>query len=382
MLPLESVLAALEAAGVHIDRAALGAKASDLRKPITIPCGGKLGSTQRARLTRAGREIVHAIAAAVNPDGKGTAEMIAAALMPQPPLEARQRAAADKVAAANIVASYLDAKKRSLSKQEQRQRLSALVPRTGRQGYTRPMLNKEFGLKLTKYEWGCVRLHALAFGNAATAEADAPKPAGLSEVKLKDAIEFIYSPDNMQQVAFGSMDITLSSGETMHVPATMRVHCRQKIYEDYANARRDPQGKVWFGEKGAPGSFRYHGLGRTKFLEAASLAAKGDLKQLGALDGISEFCGRMQFAQLRNIARELATLCPIACGGAMLGAVLKRIDAVEVHIKRDLKAHLSHQDASDCAWHCANHAQAAKAGPSRGRSLCFSCTSACWPATY
>jgi len=128
----------------------------------------------------------------------------------------------------------------------------------------------------------------------------------------------------MQQVAFGSMDIKLSTGET----------------------------------KSVPGSFRYSGLGRTKFLEAASLAAKGDLKQLGALDAVSEFCGRMQFEQLREIARELATLCPSACGGSMLDAVLKRIDAVEVHIKRDLKAHLSHEDASACAWHCANHAHA------------------------
>ena len=72
----------------------------------------------------------------------------------------------------------------------------------------------------------------------------------------------------------------------------------------------------------------YTGVGRTKFLEAALMAAnyKGNLKQLGALDGIAEFSGRMQFAQLRTITTELATLCPSACGGAIQAAVLERID--------------------------------------------------------
>jgi len=105
VVAIETVLAALEAAGVPIDRSGLG-NPTALRKPITLPCGGKPGSTQRARLTRSGKEIVRAVAAAINTDGPRTAEMIAAALMPQPPLEERQRTAADKSVAANIVASY------------------------------------------------------------------------------------------------------------------------------------------------------------------------------------------------------------------------------------------------------------------------------------
>ena len=260
---------------------------------------------------------------------------------------------------ANVVASYLSAKRRGLSKQEQRQRLSVLVPSEGRQGYTRNMLNAEYpALKLTPSEWRGARFHAAAFGSAGTAEADAPRPGGVNRAKMQDAISFIYSPDNMQQVAFGSKDITLSTGEVFEVPATMRTICREKLFDDYATARKDPQGKVWFGEANAQGSFRYNGLGRTTFLEAATHAAKGDLKQLGALDVVSEACGRQQFAQRRTIATTLATLCPSACGGAMLEAVLKRINAVEIHIKRDLKAHLSHADAADCAWHCGNHCHA------------------------
>ena len=42
----------------------------------------------------------------------------------------------------------------------------------------------------------------------------------------------------------------------------------------------------------------------------------------------------------------------------MESKTLTRIDEVEIHIKRDLKAHLCHPDAADCAWHCPNHMHA------------------------
>ena len=59
------------------------------------------------------------------------------------------------------------------------------------QGYTRELLNSQHNLSLTKYEWRCVRLHALTFGNAGTAEADAPKPQRIRDrSKMQDAISF------------------------------------------------------------------------------------------------------------------------------------------------------------------------------------------------
>ena len=188
----------------------------------------------------------------------------------------------------------------------------------------------------------------------------------MKSAPLKDAIAFLYSPDNMQQVAFGTMSIRLSNGDVMEVPATMRTKAREQIFMDYAEARRNPRGKTWFGPKHKQGSFRYDGLGRTKFLEAAVLAAKGDLKQLGALDAVSEFCGRMQFEVLRKIVRELAALCPSDCS-SFEKPILDRIDAVEVHVKRQLKAHLGHADAAKCAWHCANHAHADASGADKSR---------------
>ena len=141
--------------------------------------------------------------------------------------------------------------------------------------------SREHGRSLSRgaprrYEWRAVRLHALAFGNGGTADADHPKPSGMKPELLQETIAFIYSPDNMQQVAFGSMDIKLSDGTVKEVPATMRTICKEAIFKDYASKRRDPQGARWFGEKGEPGSFRYNGLGRTKFLEAAELLRDED----------------------------------------------------------------------------------------------------------
>jgi hypothetical protein len=45
-----------------------------------------------------------------------------------------------------------------------------------------------------------VRLHALTWGAAGTAEPDRAKPAGISIEKLKDAVAFLYRDGNMQQV--------------------------------------------------------------------------------------------------------------------------------------------------------------------------------------
>ena len=149
LLSLEDVLGALEGAGVPIDRSALPSK-WQLQQLITLPQGGAKGSTQRARLAKTGAAMVRGIAAAVNPDGAGTSQLIAEALAPVAPLEERQRLAADRKVPEAIVASYREAKAKGLSKQEQRQRLSALVPMKGRQGYTRPMLNRVHGLNLSR----------------------------------------------------------------------------------------------------------------------------------------------------------------------------------------------------------------------------------------
>ena len=357
-MPIEDVLRLLERTGVPVDRSGLPGP-SQLSRPILQPCGGAVHSSQRAWLRDAGAQIMRGIAGALNPDAAGTAQLIAREILPQPPLEQRKLESAKSTVVANLVASVIDARKRKLPKAEFYQRLSALAPVRRREGFERPQLNRAYPqLEITVREWSRARLHAVMHGVAGTAPEDVPAPVGVKPELLREAIEFIYSSDNMQQVAYGSMNIELSDGTTLEVPATMRTNCREKLFEDYARARRDPQGKQWYGEANAPGSFRFNGLGRSTFLKAASESAKGDLKQLGALDVVSEANGRQQFVALRSMASELNALCPTACTQSMLEAVRVRIEAVEVHVKRDLKAHLSADGASDCAWHCANHAHA------------------------
>ena len=117
---------------------------------IRLPLGGASGSTQRATLREGGAAIVRGIASSLNPDGSGTASLIAAALVPPPPLETRQRVAADRAVTESLVRSYLDAVKRKLPKREQRQRLSALVPTIGQHGYTLPMLKRELNINISR----------------------------------------------------------------------------------------------------------------------------------------------------------------------------------------------------------------------------------------
>ena len=145
---LLDIAAALEEAGVAVDFKGMTNKR--LGSVIRLPLGGASGSTQRATLREGGAAIVRGIASSLNPDGSGTASLIAAALVPPPPLETRQRVAADRAVTESLVRSYLDAVKRKLPKREQRQRLSALVPTIGQHGYTLPMLKRELNINISR----------------------------------------------------------------------------------------------------------------------------------------------------------------------------------------------------------------------------------------
>ena len=176
------------------------------------------------------------------------------------------------------------------------------------------------------------------------------------------------------QVAFGEKQIKLASGENLRVPATLRTKCKGLLFRQYATERKAANGRCWCGPKSAKTSFRYDGVSRTKFLELSACSAKGDLTSLGALDGVAEFNGRVQFARLRDIITEVASLCPSACL-TMAPALRARIDRVELFIKRGLASHLRADAAAgirkDCAEHCAFHAHADPA------SLDGACPAAC-----
>ena len=238
--------------------------------------------------------------------------------------------------------------------------------RAARKGFTRRQIG-ELGITLSAREYRAVRLHACTFGAAATAEEDVHAPQRLDQRRLKEAVVYLYRADNMQQVAYGARDIVFPDGTSQAVPDTLRVKCRETLFQQYARERQAANGRCWCGEKDKEGSFKYDGLSRTKFLEAAKLAAAGDLTQLGALDGVAEFSGRVQFARLRSIVAEVAKLCPVACG-AMEKPMTERIDRVETFIKRDLAAHLNAEGAGECAEHCGSTPTATQSrATARGR---------------
>lgn len=116
-------------------------------------------SQDRVDLIKVMRGLIDGVGGALNPNVEATRKLALEAL--QSGTESNQKSAADAHVAASVVASYRDACTRKAGKREQRQILSALAPRKGRQGYTRELLRKEHGLALTKFEWRAVRLHSL-----------------------------------------------------------------------------------------------------------------------------------------------------------------------------------------------------------------------------
>ena len=151
---------------------------------------------------------------ALESDPEAGVQMVAEALAPPEPIGARQLAAAQAGVCANIAQSYRDAQFRGAPKRQLRQILSPLVPRgcstegggqaarVARKGFTRKQLSRELGLMLSPREYRAVRLHACAFGAAATAEEDVRVPQRLDQRRLKEAVQYLFRSDNMQQVAY------------------------------------------------------------------------------------------------------------------------------------------------------------------------------------
>jgi hypothetical protein len=85
------------------------------------------------------------------------------------------------------------------------------------------------------------------------------------------------------QVAFGTQNLKLSDGTERDIPSTLRTQCKEHLFRKYATERQSESGKNWF-NKGETDAFRYEGVSRDVFLETCTASAKGELKQLGALD--------------------------------------------------------------------------------------------------
>jgi len=204
--------------------------------------------------------------------------------------------------------AHLDAKARDASKQEQRQILSPLVSRGCGRAATVPAGE------------------AMAPGQAAAQDEAAAQGADAAQTAA------VPPPPSMPYGGFTRAQLAREGiAVSKREFRAIRLHACE--YGAGASAEAD-----------AP---RPQRINSAQLKDAVQfLSAKGDLTQLGALDGVAEFSGRVQFSRLRALVAEVAQLCPMACG-AMRQPLLARIDRVEVFIKRDLSAH--QQRCAECA---------------------------------
>jgi hypothetical protein len=209
-----ALLSALEQAGL----AGTGIRHTSLLLPIAkllpdpqqLPFPRDAGMLVRANDRAALQRMVVAgfywLARTLNRNIKAVLALLVAGMPLSSKTKAKQRQQrSDHIVVSNIVKSYRDAQERGESKAELRQILSALAPRTGRQGYTLADLRRLHSLLLTAYEWRMTRYHALSAGAGATAEHSVRYQHGISDRRLKELVSFLYSEDNMQQVSRARM---------------------------------------------------------------------------------------------------------------------------------------------------------------------------------
>lgn len=159
--------------------------------------------------------------------------------------------------------------------------------------------------------------------------------------------------------------IRQDDGTFLEFPATVRDRLPSELWKDH--------------KKNCPPS---HLLGRTHYLELVQLCSNQDQKSLGALDGVAEFCGRVQEARLTEGCDELASLLGALLAYALQGtadrasvasaqshavALKRKVAAVITFIKRGLKEHVPSCDTAEapvaCADHCARAVPLAAATP-------------------
>lgn len=243
--------------------------------------------------------------------------------------------------------------------------------------YSRRTFNEFFqeqlGTRLTPYAWEFAQWHAHVWGVAQPALQMEPTKkwrlkggsdlGTLPNLMIICAIEHIVS--HLMHTAHGVHRIRQDDGTFLEFPATVRDRLPAELWKDH--------------KKNCPPS---HLLGRTHYLELVQLCSNQDQKSLGALDGVAEFCGRVQEARLTEGCDELASLLGALLAYALQGtadrasvasaqshavALKRKVAAVITFIKRGLKEHVPSCDTAEapvaCADHCARAVPLAAATP-------------------
>ena len=284
----------------------------------------------------------------------------------------QQREVAKSPMAAALIDSLRAATARSERMAYKAQILSPFTTMYSRRTFNE-FFQEQLGTRLTPYAWEFAQWHAHVWGVAQPALQMEPTKkwrlkggsdlGTLPNLMIICAVEHIVS--HLMHTAHGVHRIRQDDGTFLEFPATVRDRLPAELWKDH--------------KKNCPPS---HLLGRTHYLELVQLCSNQDQKSLGALDGVAEFCGRVQEARLTEGCDELASLLGALLAYALQGtadrasvasaqshavALKRKVAAVITFIKRGLKEHVPSCDTAEapvaCADHCARAVPLAAATP-------------------
>ena len=232
----------------------------------------------------------------------------------------------------------IDTYNRATSAVDRRQVLSVL---SSLFSYSDLQACSDFEPPISRRAFGEANHHANAWGIACTAPKPVHVSVRISTSTLTQVMAHIKNPVFIQQVAFGSKDITLSDHTTLKIPKLQRRQLRERMWELYEAQHTDEEGY-------------YSGVSRSTYLEAVNLATSCNQKSLAALDNNAVRFGQDNFKRMRELIHHLAAWNPNFMASATQASLLGEVDAIEQFYKYDFESHLSHTDP--CASHCCTHA--------------------------
>lgn len=153
----------------------------------------------------------------------------------------------------------------------------------------------------------------------------------IDAAKVDRFLDFISRPDFLQDVAFGTKNLKLHSGEHIIIPAVIRMLIPSCIIEQYK--------KEAFGPAGERSLFR--------ILDVCSASMQKSLQ------GLHNFtaAGAQAFQNLEGVVHTLEENGSRRKSGE---ANIKALKEAKQYLKTDFKVHISRQE--DCRDHCTVHA--------------------------
>ena len=157
----------------------------------------------------------------------------------------------------------------------------------------------------------------------------------IDAAKVDHFLDFISRPDLLQDVAFGTKNLKLDSGEHIIIPAVIRTLIPSRVIEQYA---------AYCKEEG------FEPAGERSLFRILDVCSASMQKSLQGLDNVTA-AGAQAFQNLEGVVHTLEESGSRREWGE---AKIKALKEAKRYLKTDYKVHVSRQE--DCRDHCTVHA--------------------------